>query len=326
MATMTDTSSLRDYLDEFGELPGDSMLGRLTLTTINDGKYRFDDIERWFKDLGLNQAMMPAKNKPVDAFRKATSDVNGREYDLPNGTYAEMLCRDVALEDAYVRRQITREIRDTRKRKLHYHEAISCTFYRATTPGGGGERLVVSVRRDNLLPDEISHVEEVGESIRENFLAYYQYLDGNKVRGVVRKYLKHLNAIEIKGGVYFVHKSRAEELDRLAEFVSRLGNGCHMGFFPIVDLKAQRELVTAAFEREAAQSLQEITREAKQLLETRKSITPAMYEKMRVRFDTVLANANEHMSTLEVSQDVTAASAEAALRMLGALREEMLNS
>lgn len=324
MASTAMGSSLRDYLDEFGELPPDSLLGRLTLTTVNDGKYRFDDIEKWFKELGLNMAMMPVKNKAVDAFRKATSDVNKTEYTLPNGTYAEMLCRDVSNEEAYVRRQITREVRDVKRRKLSYEQAILCTFYRATTPGAGGETLRVHVSKNNLCPDELPIVEKVAEGIRDDFLSYYNYLDGNKVRATVRKYLKHLNAIEIKGGVYFVHVSRAEELDRLAEFVSRLGNGCDMGFFPIADLKKQRELIAQAFEREASQSLQEITREAKALLQTRKSITPAMYEKMRTRFDTVLANANEHMATLEVSQDVTAASAEAALRMLGALREEML--
>lgn len=322
--TTTMASSLKDYLDEFGELPGDAMLGRLTLTTINDGKYAYDDIKSWFEELDLNEAMLPAKNKAVDAFRKATSNVSGFEYVLADGTYAEMLCRDVALETSHVRRQITREVRDAKKRKLSYEAAITCTFYRATTPGAGGERLMVRVHRETLGAEEIEHVDKVADTIRQDFLDYYEFLDGNKVRGTIRKYLKHLNAIEIKGGVYFVHKSRADELDRLAEFVRRLGNGCSMGFFPIVDLAAQRELVTAAFEREAAQSLQEITREARSLLDTRKSITPAMYEKMRSRFDTVLRNAHEHMSTLEVSQDVTAASAEAALKMLGALREEML--
>lgn len=325
MATMTANSPLRDYLDEFGELPPDALLGRLTLTTVNDGKYRFDDIEKWFNELGLNKAMMPVPNKAVDAFRKATSDANKATYTLPGQREAEMLCRDVVLNDKYVRRQITREVRDQSKRKLSYDEAITCTFYRATEPGTkGGERLVVKVRGENLCPEEHSSVQELAEQIKHDFMDYYHYLDGNKVRATVRKYLKHLNAIEIKGGVYFVHVSRADELDRLSEFVGRLGNGCDMGFFPIADLMKQRELIVRAFEREASQSLMEITREAKSLLQTRKNITPVMYEKMRSRFDTVLANANEHMATLEVSQDVTAASAEAALKALGALREEML--
>lgn len=323
-------STLHEYLTDAGELPEDVLLGRIVLFTIADGRTKYADIEKWFDELNLNKAMMPVENKPVDAFRKATSDLNGDSYPLPNsGLEASLLCRDVTTNDNYVRRQITREIRDSRKKKLSYDEAITCTFYRATRSENGkpkrGERLQVTVRHDNLSLSEHKTVENLAESIKERFLDYYEYLDGNKVRATVRKYLKHLNGIELKGGVYFVHISRDEELQRLATLVDeRLDDGCYMQTIPMVDLEKERTFIARAFEREASQSLQEITKEARSLLETRKSITPTMYQKMKERFDTVLANANEHMANLEVSQDLTAASAEVALQALGALREEML--
>lgn len=331
MAKAPTNSTLHEYLTEAGELPEDVLLGRIVLFTVVDGRYKFSDIDQWFDDLHLNRAMMPAANKAVDAFRKATSALNGETYPLEGGAQeAYLLCRDVAINDNYVRRQITREIKDSKKRKLSYDEAITCTFYRAMRAdrAGGtrrrGERLDVRVRQENLRVVEYPVAEKLANRIHRDFLAYYEYLDGNKVRGTVRKYLKHLNAIEIKGGVYFVHISKDDELQRLADFVTRLGGGCYMATLPIVDLKKEREFIADAFEREASQALQDLTKEAKDLLQTRKTITPEMYQKMKQKFDNVLANANEHMATLEVSQDLTAASAEVALEALGALREEML--
>ena len=329
MTKAPNRSTLHEYLTEAGELPKDVLLGRIVLFTVADGRTRFADLAQWFDDLDLNKAMMPVENKPVDAFRKATSDLTGESYPLDGDLRAHLMCRDVTTNDNYVRRQITREIQDAKKKNLDYDEAITCTFYRAPRADKAGkrrrgERLHIQVRHDNLAPMEHEHIEKCAKAIENAFLDYYEYLDGNKVRATVRRYLKHLNAIEIKGGVYFVHISRDNELQRLAEFVTRLGGGCYMQTIPMVDLKKEREFIAEAFEREASQSLQEITKEAKALLETRKTITPAMYQKMRERFDAVLANANEHMATLEVSQDVTAASAEVALQALSALREEML--
>lgn len=321
-------STLHEYLTEAGELPADTLLGRIVLFTITDQQTLYDDMDTWFDELGLSKDMMPVRNKAVDAFRKATSDTNKTTYPLPSGQEASLLCRDVSTNDNYVRRQITREVRDSKKKRLTYDEAITCTFYRAIRAEKGkqgkGERLHVQVRRENLAPDEMEHVDAIADNIKSRFMDFYQYLDGNKVRGTVRKYLKHLNAIEIKGGVYFVHIDKDKELQLLAEFVGRLGGGCYMQTLPLLDLAKERSFIAAAFEREASQALQDLTREARGLMETRKSITPAMYQKMRARFDTLLSNASEHMASLEVSQDVTAAAAEVALKALGDLQEEML--
>lgn len=317
-------SKLHEYLTEAGELPDDILLGRIVLFTVTDERTLYSDVVDWFDELDLNKAMLPVENKAVDSFRKATSDVNKRTYPLANGREASLLCRDVTTNENYVRRQITREIRDSKKKKLSYVEAITCTFYRATGRKGS-ERLHIQVRHENLTLAEHPVIDELAKELQESFVSYYKYLDGNKIRATVRKYLKHLNAIELKGGVYFVHISRAEELQKLAEFVGRLGGGCYMATVPIVDLKREREFIAAAFEREASQSLQEITKEARSLIETRKSITPAMYQKMKERFDLVLGNAHEHMANLEVSQDLTAAAAETALQALASLREEMLD-
>jgi hypothetical protein len=92
---------------------------------------------------------------------------------------------------------------------------------------------------------------------------------------------------------------------------------------PLVDLADQREFITSMWEREAAQMLQDLTRDIKAAQEAGNTSGPA-YAKLKERFDEVLEKANEQMLNLGVNQDLTAASAEVALRELTKLQEKMI--
>lgn len=319
-------SPLRSYIDELNDLPADSLLGRIVLFTITDEPVARSDMEKWFEELDLDKALLPTPNKYLDAFKKATSDTKD-SYPLKRHRTAYLLCRDVLSNGEYIRRQITREVKDSGRKRLAYDEAITCTFYRPSQASDQSTaQLRITVNPDVLEPEEVEIVRLTAQAIYNRYVRYYDFMDGQKLRACIRNYLKKLNAIEIKGGVYFVHASRDDELGRLAELVRRFGGGCHMNMIPIVDLKREREFIAQVFEREASQSLNDLTREARELISSRKSITPAAYQKMKARYDEVLGNAEEHMVTLQVSQDVTAASAEVALNALLALQEEMLKS
>jgi hypothetical protein len=315
----THDSALKQYIDASGKLPDDVLLGRIVLFTITDEAVAHDDLETWFDDLALDKRLLPAKIKEVDAFKKATSSIDGDKYSLSAGTTAHMLCRDVTSNNDFVRRQITREVQDSKKKRLYYNAAIEATYYR---PGAGGSgRLKLQINRDEILAEELDHLRQVTDNISESFARYANYHDGQKLRGVVRNYLKHLNAIEVKGGVYFIHMSKDAELSALCELVNRFGGGCQMKTLPIVDLDEEREFITAVFEREAAQALQEITRDVRSAMDT--GITGAAYAKLKERYDEVLEKAQEHMVNLQVTQDITAASAEVALDALAKLQEKM---
>jgi hypothetical protein len=318
-------SELRAYIDELNDLPTDVLLGRIVLFTITDEPIRRDDMVKWFRDLDLDEAYLPAPNKYLDAFKKATSDTKDT-YPMSKDRTGNLLCREVSSTPNYITRQITREVKDGGKRRLSYTEAITCTFYRPTKADDqSAAHLRVQVNPTNLEKGELTLVQQVAKDIVSRYHDYYDFLDGQKVRGCIRSYLKKLNAIEIKGGVYFVHSSRDDELARVADLVSRFGGGCHMNMIPMVDLERERAFMAKVFEREASQSLRDLTREVDELLSTRKSITPAAYAKLQARYDEVLNNATEHMENLQVNQDVTAAAAEVAHEALRGLREAMLD-
>lgn len=318
-------SPMRGYLDELNDLPADALLGRIVLFTITDEPVSLANLTQWFADAGLNPDHLPAPNKALDAFKKATSDTKN-SYEMSKGRSAQVLCRDVTQTPDFVRRQITREIRDSRNKRLSYIDAITCTFYRPTDAADQDtSRLKIQINPDVLEDSEKQPIQDIAKEIYARYIRYFDYLDGMKLRATVRNYLKSLNTIEIKGGVYFVHSSRDEELGRLADVVGRFGGGCHMNMIPIVDLERERKFIAQVFEREASQSLNELARDAQELLSSGKSVTPAACAKIKSRYDEVLANAEEHMLTLQVSQDVTTAAAEVALSALTRLTEKLVN-
>ena len=323
--TKIKASPLRSYIDELGDLPTDALLGRIVLFTITDEPVSLDDLTKWFDEHGLAPEHLPAPNKSLDAFKKATSDTKN-SYEMTKGRSAQVLCRDVTQTVDFVRRQITREIRDGRNKRLSYVDAITATFYRPTDPSDQDTgRINIQINPDVLEAAELQPIKDVAREIYARYTRYYNFLDGMKLRATVRGYLKALNCIEIKGGVYFVHSSRDDELANLATVVSKFGGGCHMNTIPIVDLERERKFVAQCFEREASQSLNELARDAQQLLDSGKSVTPAACAKIKARYDEVLANAEEHMLTLQVSQDVTTAAAEVAQSALTRLTEKLVN-
>lgn len=324
MTSTNNFHSMREYLDQVDDLPADTLLGRIVLFTITDHGVPCQDMIDVIAELGLEAIPGPQPNKYLDAYKKATSDVKD-SYDLPKNRTGHLLCRDVTTTSEFIRRQITREIRDSGRKRLSYEPAIEATFYKPSDPHQQAKsKLSVKINPQFLEPTEVEYIKVVAQTIVANYHRYFETFDGQKIRGWVRSYLKRLNAVEIKGGVYFVPVSRDEELGRLAELVSRMGGGCHMNMIPMVDLQREREFITMVFEREAAQALREITTEVNELISSRKNITSTAYAKMKARYDEVMGNAQEHMENLQVNQDSTAASAEVAFGALQQLVSRML--
>lgn len=323
MAKIKTPSALRSYLDECKDLPNDVLLGRIVFSTIYDTPVKRSDMEQWFIELGLDTSMLPVENKRFDAFRKATSAVKD-VYPMSKGRTGLLLCRDVVSNGDFVRRWIVREIRDSANKRLNHDGAIEVTFYRPLDGRADSARLVTVPNTLVLEPDEVDRLKAVAQKIYADYVESYDFMDGQKLRATVRRYLKHLNALEIKGGVYFVHATRDKELADLSELISRFGGGCEMKTVPLVDLESERKYIGTVFEREASQALLDLQKEAQELMATRKTITPAAVLKLRTRYDETMAGAAEHMATLNVTQDVTAAAAELALEALLKLQEEMI--
>jgi hypothetical protein len=276
----------------------------------------------------LDPAFVPEPNRAVDAYKKATSEVDDYEYRLPNNTTAAVLVRDVVSNGEVIVRHLIREVRDQRRKRLDHGKIGEAVFYRPSMQGKrvvpGSERFRLSVDKELLNKDERPAVQGLVDKVNASYARYHDYMDGMKVRAMVRDYVKHLNAVTIKAGVYFVHVSRRDELQRLQELVSRLGHGCSMELIPLVDLDEQRDMVVDAFQTEAEKALQEVVRQIAHIRSTRKTVTPDAYAKLKREYDSVIMRATEYTRTLNISQDRTAGAAEIALEQLAELQRNML--
>lgn len=308
-------TALAQYLTQAGQLPEDVLLGRIVLFTILDQGVLATELENLFTRYHLDPKLLPPPIRTIDAFSKATSEAK-ESYALNDGRTATVLCREVVKNKEYTRRQITREIRDNKRKRLEYSAGLTCTYH------VGAQRLQITLNSDQLLHGEKQHMEAIAADIQRRFNRYCDTHDGDKIRAVVRNYLRRpLNAVEIKGGVYFVHYRHDDELQRLTQMVHEIG--CQIHAIPIVNLASERAFIAQAFEAQASAALHDLAREARLLTEEGRKITANLYDKFKERFDDVMLRAEEHIVALEVDQDLTAASAEVAIKALELLKENV---
>lgn len=321
-------SEFRKYLDQAGSLPDDVVLGWIVVYQIRDAQYDRATLELAFDELGMNPALIPAPNNPLHAYMKATSSVDDTDYKLPHDQVAHVLVRDQMEDKEQVVRQLTREIRDTKRGRLGYAKIGECAFYRPVSRGGkveyGTERIRLTVDNSALTPDERPVLQGVLDKIASEYDRHVNFMDAMKYRAVIRDYLLHLNALKIKDGFYFVHANRGDELDKLRTLVERLGGGSTMFLLPLVDLDQQRDMVVQAFQAEAEEALNDVVKQVAHVRGTRKSVTPAAYAKIKREYETAINRSKEYGRTLKVSATTTAAAEELALEALAALQADLL--
>lgn len=320
--------SLHEYLKGVTELPAEMLLGRLVMFTISDNAILRPDLVKWFEELSLNSRFLPAENRPIDAFKKATSEVDERSYPISDGTEGILLTRKVTTNRDELQRGIVREVRDSKRRTLSHAVVVNATFYKPKTLHGrhqvGSERIRLTRINEPLLPEEIPYIDAAMQDIDTRYRHHVSFIDGNKVRAVVRNYLKYLNALEIKGGVYFVHENRTAELRRLQELVSRCGNRSRMDLIPLVDMANERDIIIEAFQKEAEDSLIDLVKNIAHVSNTRKTFSVEAYGKLKREYDTIMGQALEYQRTLKLTQTRTSNAAELALDALTEVQKRLL--
>lgn len=339
MSTMsTNTAAeFRRHLDETGALPPGCMLGYIVYSTVEEAPYDAAVMENLFIKLGLNSTFLPGQINPHDAFEKATTACAGFKYETHAGHLygqhtAEILIREAVRDKNTIVRKLIREIKDAKGKRLDYTEVGEFAFYRPAITNGVVDHRTATVRTtlsQHLHDKERELLVELVRKFDQQYLRFRDFHDGQRVRKIIRDYLLHLNAIQMKPSVYFVHNSRAAELESLQGFVNALHpNGrTSMSLLPIPELQAMRQEVIEAFEREAEEALLGVVTEIQKLRRTRKGpIKPDAFGRIKEKYDDVINKAREHSRTLQVGQDRTGAAAELALNALVALQADVIEA
>ncbi len=326
-------TAFRNYVEETGQLPDSVVLGHMcyfTVTEEKDHPVSLKDVEKLFAQLALNPEFVPLPNRPADAFKKATKDAErpevGRNYPLSGGRRMNLLVRDVKSDRDKIVRHIVREVVDSENVRLAYDKVGEAIFHHApvdTKTGkrqSAGHRLQIVLDFDKVSQEESDLLESVRKRILESYNHDCAFLDGMKLRAMVRDYVLYLNAVQLKPSLYFVHKSRADELNRLAQLLDGLNNGSGMHLVPMVDVPAQREEVIAKFEEEARASVESLLRDIRDAMTRQANVTTETYRRMRERFDAVRNKATEYTRTLGLAQETTAVLLDLAVDRMDELR------
>lgn len=312
--------NFREYLDNAGQLPDSVVLGSIvyfTITTSKTATVTHAQLDRLFDELGLNPDFIPKPNRPVDAYKKATSAV-ALSYPIDKNRHVNIMVRDAGSTRDSITRALVREVVDERRKQLGYGQIGWAIFDHAPLSLGGaraasGHRIRFVVHTDLVPAEEHAVLDQLRRDVISQYDHEVQFVDSPKLRMMVREYIRYLNAVEMKPSMYFVHKSRSDELIRLRTLIERLGNGSSMHMIPLVDLPEQRKEVVARFQAEAVEHLSSLVTDIAELKANRKKITVDQFTKFKARYDDIAAKAGEYTRTLAISQVETGAAMELAL-------------
>jgi hypothetical protein len=303
------------------------LLGHLVLYSIFDGRVTPDELERWFIELGLDQAFLPGPIRPVGAFEKVTGPTGvrltypldhapaiGRRRRLSDGTSREatLMVRHVRRDAGQIVRHLVREVRDEQASRLSYDPRLAEIVFRrdgaaSATPGGGTLQVTPDHAAIWVLPeDERLKVGAVLDQIHDSYRQHCTFLTGDRLRVIVRTYVEGLKAIRVRptGAVYFVHRAHAGSLTQLRELVSRMGAGSHLVRVPLPDQEEMRQMVINAFTTKAKDDLNRLARDiADAQADGHPTATDA--QALYRRFRELQAATADHSQMLSTSLDDT---------------------
>ncbi|MFF9483046.1 DUF6744 family protein [Streptomyces sp. NPDC014733] len=319
------------------------LLGHLVLYSIFDGDVTRDDLEKAFRELGLEEDLLPPPLREVDAFERVTGPDGVRvsyPLDDPRATgpasrhgrrrgrqpvdAATLMIRPVRRDGEQIIRHVVREVRDEKASSLTYDTRLAtCTFRRASSAGSpeGAGTLDISPNNAAIarLPEaEQETVREMLDAVGDTFRRRCTFLTSDKLRSVLRRYVEYLDGIKVRptGGVYFVHRRHAETLRALRDLVGRFGQGSHFVRVPLPDQEEMREMIVAAFTTRAKDDLAQLAQDiaaAQRSGKTEDAMT------LHQRFRALEQTTAEHSELLSSSLDDTHAALDLVKLQLGGL-------
>lgn len=193
---------------------GDSHIGHLFWYSIGDDIYSRTLLEQTLVQLGLSLGFMPNEIRPVDAFRRATKEIEC-SLNPSNGITENFIVRDVYADTHVAVRHIVKETVDSKGKRLSYNE----------------NEAVLSLDKKaeviHTTADPGSYAWKLCEEVKRLFEVFKDNHNGQAVRGMVQGILKTLSPTPVRpsGGVYFIPAAHDETLSKLVQFCSSFPKG-----------------------------------------------------------------------------------------------------
>lgn len=321
--------SFGDYIADAGSLPEEAFLGALVMYSFPGARKanlthkRFDMI---FTKHMLNPGFVPSEPTEAQAFANATGGKAPKHsYSIGGKNYTAEVKAVGSDRDTITRVVWTFEtvVIDGKPKQLKGREVGRIVFYKSRDPKVTAPRVRFTID-DDACPqatEERVALDAYMAHLHDDFKWYANFLYDQPIRQSIMNYVERgLNGISTltSGGCYFVHRSRWDELHRLADAVAELHEGFSMTLCPIPNLPDIKQSLIEAFQNEAEQS---VTQLVVKIQERRKSsrVTAEMVQGFGAEVQQIAARAEEHSRILDVGQDRTANALEIAYAALAGL-------
>lgn len=314
---MTSTQ-VRTYSDKAAKLPDGYFLGQIVSFTITEADIRLDEIRERIEEFGLRDGTLKKKLRPIDAFKKAATDVATK---FPRAVDAQhsFLVRAVGQDDVESHRHIVLEravFKTGEKRRVEHHTVMKLIYDRGEE-GRDGTRVNTAIEVEPVLNhglvmtgEEKAWLDRMvganGKKMRQRFDHYCTHLDSHAVRTFVREYLlNNLGAINVKsngGGLYFVPQRHVAELRNLSSLVKEIGSAMHL--IPLLDIIEQRDMLAEAFIADTNEEIRQLSVEMGKILQDKeRTILEATYDAYTAKAASLIEKAKEYQSLLDTSLD-----------------------
>lgn len=223
-------------------------IGHLFWYSIGDDLYGRDLLEQTLVQVGLPLSFMPNEIRSVDAFRRATKEVEC-SLNPSNGVSENYIVRDVYSDTHVAIRHIVKETVDSKGKRLSYNE---------------NEAILTLDKKAEVIRftgDSCSYAWKLCAEARRLFDLFKDNHNGQAVRFMVQGILKTLSPTPVRpsGGVYFVPAVHDKTLAKLVAFSSSFPKG--EGFkIPVVNTAESVQMV----ERKVADHLDGILGQCRQ--------------------------------------------------------------
>ena len=211
-------------------------LGHLLMWSVRELSIHHDSLKNILdrNNLGDHTPKVPADS---DVFRRVTNGIKQKREPQSDGTYLNVLIRDVSTNPAAVLKRVVVETVDPNGKRLTYTEAYDVSLDKET-----------SYMEVNQLPTwQPSGVDSIMNNLVGVFHATREHLDSNAIRAVIKKTLDSSFSIPIRetGGVVFLPQPFDRIGDDLEGMASEL-DGVSVHTVPIPAVAKQSDMISEA--------------------------------------------------------------------------------
>lgn len=208
------------------------ILGNLMWYSVGKQLVNATELHTKLVQSGLEESWMPNQIRSVDAFRRATKEVETRKLTDVANIYENYIIREVFADSDTVQRNIVVETVDQNGKRLDYNSEAAVITLDKTS---GNISFVTTSEQTT----------EMCKDIENRYTVYKEHYSAQQVRVMVNKILQSLAPVPVRpnGGIYFIPNSHTEQLKKLVAFTGSLENS--EGFkIPVVDTFDNKQMVT----------------------------------------------------------------------------------